>query len=158
VYRRTGVVDKETLHSLGLVPPVERMRRGAVAVAECVEEIPCNVCEPACPVKAIRVEGLRGRPRIDWDRCTGCGVCVGVCPGQAIFLVDLRGGARVTLPYEFLPKLRRGDEVEVLGRDGRVLGRGVVVRVFEVNKTQVVTVEVPEELYMEVRAVRVKGG
>ncbi|ABL78337.1 4Fe-4S binding protein [Thermofilum pendens] len=154
MFRRSGVVSAGELESMGLVPPRERLIRGAVAVTECIEEIPCNVCESACPVKAIRVEGLRGRPRIDWDRCTGCGVCVGVCPGQAMFLLDLSRGAAVTVPYEFLPRLRRGDTVELLDREGRVVGEGTVIRVFEVNKTQVVTVSVPENLLMEVRAVR----
>jgi len=156
MYRRSGIIEKETLFSLGLVPPIERLKRGAVAVTECVEEIPCNVCEAVCPVKAIMVGGLRGRPKIDWEKCTGCGICVGTCPGQAMFLVDLSGPAKVTVPYEFLPKLKKGDVVELLGRDGRVLGTGVVLRVFEVNKTQVVTVEVPEELVMEVRSVRAR--
>jgi len=156
VYRRSGFIDKEMLFSMGLVPPLDRLKKGAVAVTECIEEIPCNVCEAVCSVKAISVEGLKGRPKIDWDKCTGCGICVGTCPGQAMFLVDLSGGARVTVPYEFLPRLKRGDVVELLGRDGRVLGTGVVVRVFEVNKTQVVTVEVPVEMVMEVRSVRAR--
>jgi len=144
----------EELRELGLLPPEERLRRGPVAVTECVEEIPCNVCATACSSGAIRVEGMRGRPRVDWDRCTGCGVCVGVCPGQAMFVVGFAGDeGRVTLPYEFLPKLRAGDKVWLLSRRGERVGLGEVERVFEVNKTQVVTVKVPKQLVWEVRAV-----
>jgi len=154
VWRSRGYVEVEELKQMGLVPPPERMERGPVAVTECVEEIPCNVCEAACRLGAVSVEGLRGRPRVDWDRCTGCGVCVGVCPGQAMFVVSLAGGeGRVTLPYEFLPKLAPGMRVKLLSRRGEELGVGEVERVFEVNRTQVVTVRVPGELVMEVRAV-----
>jgi len=154
VWRSRGYLEVEELRSMGLVPPPERMERGPVAVAECVEEIPCDICAAVCRLGAVSVESLRGRPRIDWDRCTGCGVCVGACPGQAMFVVSLAGGeGRVTLPYEFLPRLAPGMRVKLLGRRGEELGVGEVERVFEVNKTQVVTVKVPRELVMEVRAV-----
>lgn len=153
-WRTRGFVSLEELKSQGFLPPEDRVRRGPVAVTECVEEIPCNVCTVSCSVKAIHIEGMRGRPRVDWSRCTGCGVCVGVCPGQAMFVVSLSGGeGRVTVPYEFLPRLGPGARVRLLNREGAVVGEGVVERVFEVNKTQVVTVKVPPELVWEVRAV-----
>jgi len=153
-FRRTGVIGVDELARRGLLPPPERLARGPAAVAECPEEIPCNVCESSCPSGAISVDGLRGMPKIDWDRCTGCGVCVGACPGLAIFVVDLsRDPALVTIPHEFLPRPEKGREVSLLSRDGRKVGRGRVVRVFEANKTLVVTVEVPRELAMEVRAI-----
>lgn len=157
-YRKRGYLTVEELKSLVPLPPLERIKAGAVAIAECVEHIPCNVCMSACPSNAITVEGMRGMPKIDWDKCVGCGVCVGVCPGQAIFLVRLKGGgAEVTLPYEFLPKARRGMRVDLLNRVGEKVGEGEVVRVFEINKTQVVTVKVPAELIWEVRSIWVKG-
>lgn len=153
-WRRRGYVSLEELRSGGFLPPMDRVLRGPVAVTECVEEIPCNVCTVACNFAAISTEGVKGRPRIDWNRCAGCGMCVGVCPGQAMFVVSLAGGeGRVTLPYEFLPKLRPGARVRLLSREGRRVGEGIVERVFEVNKTQVVTVKVPPELVWEVRAV-----
>ncbi|MEZ0345690.1 MAG: 4Fe-4S binding protein [Infirmifilum sp.] len=156
-FRRRGYVEYSELKSAGFVPPEETIELKAVAVTECVEEIPCNVCQTLCPVKAIRVEGLRGRPRIDWTRCTACGVCVGGCPGQAMFVVGRMGQRYVVgMPYEFLPKAQKGQKVALLGRDGRELGEGMVVRAFEVNKTQVVFVEVPRELLWEVRSIRVR--
>ncbi|HFC49639.1 MAG TPA: ferredoxin [Thermofilum sp.] len=154
MYRKTGVITLKELKSNGLLPPRERMLRGPVAVAECPEEIPCNVCASKCPSNAVKVEGLRGKPKIDWERCTGCGVCVGFCPGLAFFVVDLsKSPALVTVPHEFLPRPEPGLKVSLLSRDGKRVGKGRVVKVFEVNKTLVVTVEVPRELAMEVRAV-----
>jgi len=153
-YRRTGIITPEELGKLGLIPPKERLERGPVAIAECPEHIPCNVCIGACPMGAITVEGLTGVPRIAWDKCTGCGKCVGVCPGLAIFVVDLsRDPAVVVVPHEFLPRPKKGDVVSLLNRRGEKVGEGVVRRVFEVNKTLVVAVEVPRELAMEVRAI-----
>lgn len=153
-WRRRGYVNLEELRAGNFLPPEDRVRRGPVAVTECVEEIPCNVCVAACNFGAISIEGIRGRPKINWDRCTGCGMCVGVCPGQAMFVVSLAGGeGRVTLPYEFLPRMRPGVKVWLLNRSGERVGEGTVERVYEVNKTQVVTVKVPPEFLWEVRAI-----
>ncbi len=157
-FRKTGVITLEELKSLGLLPPEERLRKGPVAILECPEPIPCNICVDACPVKAIRIDKIIDIPRVDWNRCTGCGNCVAICPGLAAFVVDMSRDDRayVTLPHEMLPIPRIGDEVILLGRDGRRLGKGKVVRVWEKNRTWVVTVEVPKDLALEVRAIWVE--
>lgn len=155
-FRETGVLSSEEL--AGRIPPLERLRRGACAVIECVEEIPCNPCQESCPVGAINIgERITTPPVIDFDRCTGCGTCLGVCPGLAIFLVDLspgEGSAHITVPYEFLPVPQPGDEVRVLSREGASLGPGKVLRTRKVGTTYLITVEVPEEWAMKARAIR----
>ena len=157
-FRSSGIITIEELKKLGLVPPEERLRRGPVAIIECPEPIPCNICVDACPSRAILMNRIIDIPKVDWDKCTGCGNCVALCPGLAIFVVDLSRNdkAYVTLPHEFLPIPKVGDKVTLLGRDGRRLGEGRVVRVLEKNKTWVVTVEVPKDLAMEVRAIWVE--
>jgi len=158
-YKETGIITVEELKHLGLMPPEERLTRGPVAIPECPEEIPCNICVVSCPQHAISIEGIKGLPRIDWDKCVGCGVCVAKCPGLAIFVVDLsKPGehAYVTVPHEFLPAPKVGDVVDLLSREGEVVGRGEVVKVWESNRTWVVTVRVPRELAMEVRGVWVR--
>ncbi len=157
-YKRTGIITPDTLREMRLLPPPERLRRGPVAIAECPEEIPCNICVDACPFNAISMKTINDIPRIDWDKCIGCGVCAIKCPGLAIFIVDLSkpGKALVSVPHEFLPKPSKGDFVILLGRDGKRLGKGRVVKVWEYNKTLLVTVEVPEEYAMEVRAIWVE--
>jgi len=155
-FRETGVLSLAELK--GRVPPLERLRLGPCAVIECVEEIPCNPCEESCPFGAIHIgPEITALPKLDLDRCAGCGTCLGVCPGLAIFLVDLseEGKAHITVPYEFLPIPRVGDEVQVLSRQGTPLGPGRVLRTRKVGTTYLVTVEVPEEWAMEARAVRV---
>ena len=157
-YRVNGIISIEELKKLNLLPPEERMKKGPVAIAECPEKIPCNICVDACPVGAIAMNHIIEIPVINWDKCTGCTMCVALCPGLAIFVVDLskENVAYVTVPHEFLPAPKKGDEVILLGRDGKKLGKGKVIRVYERNKTYVVTVEVPPEYAMEVRAIWVE--
>lgn len=157
-WEETGVITVEELKRLGLVPPEERMKRGPVVVVECPQEIPCDICVKACPVGAITKEKIYSIPRVDFEKCTGCATCVLMCPGLACFVVDLspKDHALVTVPHEFLPRPSPGSRVILLGRDGRELGEGEVVRVREWNKTLAVTVKVPKELAMEVRAIWVR--
>jgi Fe-S-cluster-containing hydrogenase component 2 len=157
-FRETGIVELEELEKLGLMPPRERLLKGPVAILECPEEIPCNICVPFCPVKAIQMESIVALPRVSWDKCTGCGVCVAICPGLAAFVVDLSKPEAdyVIVPHEFLPAPKPGDKVTLLSRRGEIVGEGVVVRVWERNKTYVVAVRVPKGLGLEVRAIWVK--
>ncbi len=49
----------------------------------------CELCVPACPFQAIRMEGKLAR--IDLDKCTFCGACVSECRVEAIIIK--KGGA-----------------------------------------------------------------
>ena len=51
--RETGILTTAELKEMGMFPSEERMRKGPVAIAECVEHIPCNPCETSCPFHAI---------------------------------------------------------------------------------------------------------
>ncbi len=157
-YKKTGVITVEELKKLNQIPTEERMSKGPTVVIECPEQIPCNICVIACPFKAIQKERIIDLPKVDWSKCVGCGACVALCPGLAIFVVDLSkpDKAYVTVPHEFLPIPKVGDEVTLLNRYGEKVGKGKVVKVWERNKTYVVTVETPKELAMEVRAIWVE--
>jgi Fe-S-cluster-containing hydrogenase component 2 len=142
-------------------PSEERMKKKAVAIIECCQEIPCNPCVDACPVGAISIaHNINAPPVIDFEKCTGCGLCLGFCPGLAIFLVDLsKGKARVTIPYELFPP-EKGETVELLNRSGDVIGKGTVERVILLKKhdrTLTVTLVVDEDQIREVRGFRRKN-
>jgi Fe-S-cluster-containing hydrogenase component 2 len=145
-----------------VLPTAARLAQGPVAVIECVQQIPCNPCEKACPFGAIAVGGdVTALPAIDHNACRGCGLCVSRCPGLAIFVVDASGDdAKIMLPYEYLPLPAAGDAITALDRSGAPVGRG---RVLGVNTaaandgTPVVTVAVAKELANTVRSLRPLG-
>jgi len=146
------------------MPPDERFAKGPVAIVECFQKIPCDPCVDACNFHAITKPGnINDLPVLDFDKCNGCGVCIARCPGLAIFVVDKTHSdthAVVRVPYEFLPVPEKGQTLGGLDRSGKELGQFEVVRVIPggANKTIVVWLAVPQELAMEVRAVRAGGG
>lgn len=142
-------------------PTPERFAKGPVAVIECVQEIPCNPCEGACPFHAITVgEPITNFPRLDRETCTGCGSCIAACSGLAIFVVDKtysKTEGTVSFPFEYLPLPQKGDTVDALDRAGEFVCKGTVVRVVNPPKndhTPVVTVAVSKEYTDDVRTIR----
>lgn len=143
-------------------PSEERMRKGPVAVAECVEEIPCNPCETACKFGGIRVgDPITNLPAVNVDVCTGCGLCVPHCSGMAIFILDKSYSdtvGSVAFPYEYQRVLDKGDVVDAVDRSGRTVCRGTVLKAVSpklFDRTTVVTLEVPIEFVEAVRGVRI---
>ena len=154
-FKESGVITREELEERGLLPSIERLEKGPIAIAECPEGIPCNICVNVCPFNAVLMDKIYDLPRIDPDKCIGCGVCVPQCPGLAMFIVDLSkpGKALITLPYELLPEPRKGMRVKLLDRSGNVVGEGSIVKVWQYDKTWAVTVEIPRDKWFEVRAI-----
>ena len=153
-YIETGILESHDI----IAPSEERFAQCAVAVIECVQQIPCNPCVDACPKQAIIIEGsINEVPYINFDKCNGCGVCIANCPGLAIFLIDKTcedGKASVGLPYEFLPLPEEGEIVDLLNRAGEVCGDGEIIKVRNAkaqDRTPVVFLSVDRDLAMEVR-------
>jgi Fe-S-cluster-containing hydrogenase component 2 len=153
-----GFATLEELRATPGFPSDERLARGPCAVIECVQEIPCNPCEAACPRHAIKVGiPITNLPALDEDRCTGCGICIASCPGLAIFVVDMSrtdGTATVQFPWEYLPPPVKGSTVELVNREGVSVTTGTVRDVRSAksfDRTTVVTVEVPKAMALEVR-------
>ena len=154
-FKETGVITPKELEEKNLLPPKERLMKGPVVIIECPEEIPCNICVDACPFKAISMDKIYDIPRVNWEKCTGCATCVPQCPGLAIFVVDLSRDdkALITLPYEFKPEPVKGAIVDLLDREGRVVGKGRIVKAYSYDKTWAVTVEIPRDKWLEVRGI-----
>jgi len=158
-YLSNGIIGLEDLAPFNFVPSTERIReKRPVAMIECIQEIPCNSCAVACKLGAIQMARVNDLPRVDYDKCTGCMACAMVCPGLAVFLLrEGNGVGYVTLPYEFLPVPKAGDQVMALNRKGNVLGKSKVARVLPPERndgTALVTIEVPKEWLLEARAIR----
>jgi len=150
-YERTGILSTKDLK----LPSKKQFEKG-VAILECIQEIPCNPCVDSCPVKAISMKDINAPPINDFDKCIGCTKCVGICPGLAIFVVKIKDGkAIITLPYEFLPVPKVGDNVKALDRTGNIKGKALVKKVLKIGKTMVITIEVDEKLAMDIRNIKV---
>jgi len=151
---------KELEFSPGLVRNV-RFDKGPVAVIECVQEIPCNPCEKACPQGAITVgRPITNLPVLDEEKCIGCAGCLASCPGLAIFWVHkdfTDTTSLVEFPYEYLPLPAEGASVPLAGRDGQYIAHGRVLKIIQ-NKnndgTTLILAEVPKDFFMDIRTIR----
>ena len=161
----TGVPSMEELEKCPGFPSRERLMKKPVAVIECVQKIPCDACEVACPHGAIKVNTIASLPELNENMCMGCQVCIPFCPGLAIFVVDYNfseNEALISFPYEFLPLPKNGSMVVATDRLGRVVTKGRAVKVLERKRfdyTVVVSIAVPKKFVHEVRGIAIpKGG
>lgn len=157
-----GFLELEELKASTKYPSEERMKKGPIAIIECIQEIPCNPCEASCKLGAIKLgEPITNLPTLDDDKCIGCGVCVAQCPGLAIFIVDKSYSdthGTVAFPYEYFPQPEKDQEVEAVDRSGRIICKGVVVKVQNpksFDRTPVITISVPIDKTEEVRGIKV---
>ena len=147
---KNGYLELDEIMDIPGYPGTEILSQKKCVVIECRQNIPCNPCEAACPHHAITVgEPITSLPVVDPEKCIGCGLCVAQCPGQACFLVDQTGEEydTVTIPYEYYPLPKKGQEVYGLSRAGEYLVKGVVVRTVMTKKndrTAVVEIKVPK--------------
>ncbi len=126
---KNGVATQQMIRDQ--FPRDETVLKKPKAIIECYKEIPCNPCETSCPFDAIHVgPDINKRPQIDFDKCTGCGVCVYNCPGLAITVREYsEDSATLKLPYEFAPLPGVEQTVNIIDRNGDVIGEGTVLKV-----------------------------
>jgi len=155
--KTTGAASLAELHATKeYILPDERMQH-SVAVIECIEAIPCNPCETACPVHAITVGSeITNLPVIDIETCTGCGLCVAACPGLAIYLKQknyTKNLSFIAFPFEYLPLPEAGRTVNMVNRYGQVVCEGTVIKVVTIkrfNRTAIIYASYPVEQYEHV--------
>jgi Fe-S-cluster-containing hydrogenase component 2 len=142
-------------------PSDSRIQQGPVAVIECAQYIPCDVCGSVCPYDAIQVDTICALPELQENRCVGCRACIPVCPGLAIFVIDntySKDEALISFPYELLPIPRKGDLVSATDREGSPLVNGYVMNVQEhvnYDQTRIVTIAVPKQHIHQIRGITV---
>jgi sarcosine oxidase, subunit alpha len=134
-------------------------------VIRCVQEIPCNPCEAACPEGLISLgASIMNLPEFRGG-CLGCGACVTVCPGLAITLVfndyDPSGAkALVMLPFEIgLDRVPLGRTVTTVDLGGAVVGEGTVIAVRErpeQDRRHLLLLEVPGKDKLAVAGFRLR--
>lgn len=157
----TGVPSAEELAACPGVPSEARMRKGRVAVVECVQNIPCDPCESSCPQNAITIgDQITNLPCLNEDRCTGCGLCIVRCPGLAITILNKgysETESTIDFPFEYLPLPAVGDLVDAVSRTGEPVCKG---RILSVKKlpvyagTAVVSMAIPTEYADTVRSMK----
>ena len=158
-----GYVTLEEIKENVGYPSEERFKKGPVAVAECIQLIPCNPCEAACKFGAIKIgTPITNRPKIDADKCVGCCMCISQCSGLAIFVLDKTYSethGTVAMPYEYYPTPAVGQKLPAVNRQGEYLCVAEVVKVMNpktFDRTPVVTLAVPLEHVDEVRSIQRK--
>jgi len=155
-----------TLDELGKspgCPSLQELQKGPLAVIECIEEIPCDPCEAACPFGALQIGSpITNLPVLDVEKCNGCGICLSSCPGLAIFVINLNysdESALVSFPFEYLPLPKVGEEVSATDREGKKVCQGKVIGILDKPKqdhTPVISISIPQEYALIVRGISVK--
>jgi len=156
-----GIATEEQI--MKVFPSIETINKGPVAVIECFQKIPCNPCTTSCKFNAINMgDDINNLPQVSSEKCVGCGVCLGKCPGLAIMLVDgskSEDFVHMTIPYEMMPVPEKGQIVKGLDREGNYLDDVEVLRVLNsksLDRTLVVTLEVPRNLLYDFRNIEVE--
>ena len=96
---------------------------------------------------------------MNFDACNGCTLCIARCPGLAIFVVNKNYNAKeatVALPYELLPRPKKGDVVQAVDRNGRPCCKARVVKVLDskaLDRCAVVTIAVPKQFHNTARGI-----
>lgn len=157
----SGAPNIEEVKNTPGYPKEKYWKRGPVIFIECVEEIPCNPCESACPQGAITIgKPITNLPVLDAEKCKGCGLCVAACPGLAIYMKDYtfsENEATVSFPFEYWPLPERDQEVTLVDEMGEEICQGQVVRVLNTkkqNNTPVITVKYPKEYFEKVKSIK----
>ena len=155
--KKSGAPSLAELKCTPGFPSEDALKQGPLAVIECVQEIPCNPCETACPQDAIKVgRPITRLPVLLAEKCQGCGLCVAACPGLAVYIKDYTHEperALITFPFEYLPLPAKGETVTMINRLGEPVCPGEIVRINRAlrnDRTTVVSAAFDKHYFHEV--------
>jgi ferredoxin len=153
--------DSKKIRTFQGVPQHEHKNR-PIASVECIEEIPCNICQTVCPTSAIQLgtPPTTRQPKLNEDACTACGLCVAACPSNSIPLIqDQDGGSTspLTLAWRGVRPWSAGEYASLVNRRGETLGSARITAVSQIPNyegVQLVRVEAPAHLIWEARGLK----
>jgi formate hydrogenlyase subunit 6/NADH:ubiquinone oxidoreductase subunit I len=126
-----SVSESKFIRSFSGVPQQAQLSR-PIASVECFEEIPCNICQKACPTSAIQIGKVpRNKyPILNESACIGCGLCVSACPTGTISMIqenESQSTSQLTLPWRGNKTWSPGESATLLNRRGESLGSARVL-------------------------------
>lgn len=168
-----SAADSRKIRMFSGVPQSEHKVK-PIASIECIEEIPCGVCQKVCPTQAISINprpDLRTELRPELrpglvtsldkrilfeDRCTGCGLCLNACPSETISMIEEKDAShsKLTLSWHSSPLWKAGEFAVLLNRRGEALGSARVAAVTTSDQGQLVHLDVPSHLIWEARGIK----
>lgn len=135
--------------------PKELHKQRQIASIECIESIPCNLCEEACPTQAIEINRLKNKFLIEAN-CTACGLCLQACPSNVpIMINEKEGQSSSTLIFPLGAQVPRktGELATIVNRRGDTLGSGRVQKIEE-GQVSLIQLDVPSHLAWEAREIK----
>lgn len=133
-----------------------------MASIECFEEISCNLCQLACPTKAIQIGQIprHNQPILNESACTSCGKCLSTCPSNSIVMIqekEMNTTSLLTLSWRGQKEWKIGEFATLVNRKGESLGSARITNIQpdpDREYGQFIQLHIPSHLIWEARGIK----